>query len=161
MPITSKMLYFNVLEITAWMSKGMPQLWINVITYSYLKVKAGLAYLRVCIRARYTLKSLSAFWYHSCIFKSQLGFSNRSCVLKSQLRFEIAAASLNRSCVLKSQLRSQRSCVFRMWHLLTKSLWTLAPARNSWQASCSKADISRTKHGRLLKFWRVLYRMVL
>ena len=42
----------------------------------------------------------------------------------------------------------------------TKSLWTLAPARNPWQASSWKADISRTKHRRLLKFWSILYHMV-
>ena len=43
----------------------------------------------------------------------------------------------------------------------TKSLWTLAPARNPWQASYWKADISRTKHPRLLKFCKILYQMVL
>ena len=42
----------------------------------------------------------------------------------------------------------------------TKSLWTLAPARNPWQAPNWKADISRTKHRRLLKFWTILYHMV-
>ena len=43
----------------------------------------------------------------------------------------------------------------------TKSLWTLAPTRNPRQASYWKADISRTKHRRLLKFWSILYHMVL
>ena len=43
----------------------------------------------------------------------------------------------------------------------TKSLWTLAPVRDPWQASYWKADISRTKHPRLLKFCMILYHMVL
>ena len=43
----------------------------------------------------------------------------------------------------------------------TKSLWTVAPARNPWQASYWKADLSRTKHRRMLKFWMILYHMVL
>ena len=42
----------------------------------------------------------------------------------------------------------------------TKSLWTLAPARNVWQALYWRADISRAKHRRLLKFGSILYHMV-
>ena len=43
----------------------------------------------------------------------------------------------------------------------TKSLWTLAPARNPWQASHWKPDNSRTKHPGLLKFCMILYHMAL
>ena len=43
----------------------------------------------------------------------------------------------------------------------TKSLWTLALARDPWQPSNGKADILRTKHCKLLKFWMILYHMVL
>ena len=42
----------------------------------------------------------------------------------------------------------------------TKSLWTLAPTRNPWQAPNWKAYFSRTKHRRPLKFRMIFYHIV-
>ena len=102
------------------MIKGMPQLWINVITYPYFKLNAGLAYLslhscQIHIKAylrfdttaafsnrSWVFEIAAAFWNRSCVLKSQLHFWNRICVLQSLLRFAIAAALWNRCCVLKS-----------------------------------------------------------
>ena len=82
--LTSNVFHLNVPEITAWMSKGTPQLWINVITYPYHKLSAGLANLGVCIRVTYTLKPVG-------VLIPQLHFQIAAA-------FEITAAVWNHSC---------------------------------------------------------------